>query len=1335
MPLRRYITLYLTSLVALAGSLFGQTTFIPAGATWKYLDTGVDQGTAWRAVGFNDGAWASGPAQLGYGDGGEATVVGYGPSSTAKYVTTYFRKSFTITNPASVLALALELVRDDGAVVYLNGTEVVRSNLPTGTIAYSTLGTVAIGGADESTFYPFSLSPSLLVAGTNVIAVEMHQQALNSSDISFDLKLTDGQGPPTVVRGPYLQRISTSQATLRWRTSVATDSRVAYGTSAAGLNLSVTSATAKTDHNLILTGLQPGTLYYYSVGNAAGAVVSGPEYYFRTNPPIGPAKATRLWVLGDSGTGTTGASAVRDAFYAANGGPHTDVTLLLGDNAYNAGTDAEYQTALFNMYPTMMRNTPMWATIGNHEATNADSATMTGPYYDIFSLPRNGEAGGIASGTEAYYSFDYANMHFVCLDSEESSRVSTGAMYTWLQNDLAATTQEWIIAFWHSPPYTKGSHDSDVVADSGGRMKDMREVFLPLLENYGVDLVLNGHSHVYERSYLIDGHYNVSTTFSAATMIKDGTSGNPATTGAYVKQPVGHDGAVYVVTGSAAQTGTYPLNHPAMCVSLSQLGSLVLDVNGNQLDASFLTSTGAVMDRFALRHEAPPGQFDVVVDNADPAGFTATGAWATATTPAGFYGTNFLSDQNQNKGALSAQFTPYIPAAGTYAVSLRWPSAVTNATNVAVDVRHAGGVDHLVINQRADGGHWVLLGNYSFNARDSATAGSVLMYTADPVSGLATDGIVIADAVRFSGGPADTTAPAVPTGLIATVQGGAIGLDWADAPEADFAGYTLSRALAVAGPYAPLATHLHGSAFTDTGLTSGVTYFYTVAAVDVVGNVSAPSAAVSGTPMDTLAPAAPLGLLSTAGDSQVGLDWSDSPEPDWASYRVYRSTVTGTGFALVATVTASAYQDTTATNGTTFYYIVTAVDGANNESLASAEVSGLPLDTTPPPVPTGLAATAGDGAVSLDWADSPAADFATFRVYRSTTLGSGYALIGSPTASAYADVALTNGTSYFYFITAVDLMGNASTGSLVATAIPVDLTPPAAPSGLVATAGATSISLDWADNMEPDLASYHVFRSTTAGSGYVQLTTSTVSAATDSAVTVGTTYYYIVRALDAVGNVSAASAVGSALFVDIVAPAAPIGLTAVAGNATVTLDWTDNTEPDRAGYRIYRSTTAGSGYTQIATTTTVSAYTNTGLTNGTTYYYTVSAIDTAGNLSATSGSASAMPDVPRLWVGNIAMAAAKNTSGVQGTATVTIRRTGNILSPGAVVTGQWKMGTTVINTVTATATAQGVATLTSTRKKMNTGTVLTFTVTNVTTTGFTYTPTLNVETSDTVLAP
>ncbi len=421
------------------------------------------------------------------------------------------------------------------------------------------------------------------------------------------LALVSWAGPPAqaqvVTRGPYLQLGTPTSIVVRWRTGTATDSRVWYGSQPGSLTSSVSSPTITTEHVMTLTGLLSFNLYYYAVGTGSQMLRGNDfEHFFVTSPPVGSTGARRIWVLGDSGTANAAAQSVRDAFLAFNGAVRTDLWLMLGDNAYPDGTDAQYQAAVFDMYPQVLRKSVLWPTLGNHDGHTADSATQTGPYYDIFTLPRSGEAGGLSSGTEAYYSFDFGDIHFICLESFETNRSPGGAMMTWLNMDLASTAQEWVIAFWHHPPYSKGSHNSDTEIE----LIEMRQNALPILEGHGVDLVLTGHSHSYERSFLIDGHYGLSTTFSSSNLV-DGGDGRPSGSGAYHKPPgmAAHEGAVYAVAGSSGQTSGGALNHPAMFISLNVLGSMVLDVNGSRLDAVFLDSQGGIQDSFTIL-KAPP---------------------------------------------------------------------------------------------------------------------------------------------------------------------------------------------------------------------------------------------------------------------------------------------------------------------------------------------------------------------------------------------------------------------------------------------------------------------------------------------------------------------------------------------------------------------------------------------------------------------------------------------------------------------------------------------------------------------------------------------------------
>ncbi|NQT25741.1 T9SS type A sorting domain-containing protein [candidate division KSB1 bacterium] len=176
----------LVSLIFLGiNQLTAQTTLIEMGSEWTYLDDGTDQGTAWIDPAFDDSNWGLDFAQLGYGDGDEATVIEYGPDSDNKYITYYFRHTFEVADPSEISSLSLQVLHDDGAVVYLNGVEIERINLPEGLIDYLTETPTDHENVIAESFE----DASNLVAGTNVMAVEVHQVGGSSSDLSFDLQL------------------------------------------------------------------------------------------------------------------------------------------------------------------------------------------------------------------------------------------------------------------------------------------------------------------------------------------------------------------------------------------------------------------------------------------------------------------------------------------------------------------------------------------------------------------------------------------------------------------------------------------------------------------------------------------------------------------------------------------------------------------------------------------------------------------------------------------------------------------------------------------------------------------------------------------------------------------------------------------------------------------------------------------------------------------------------------------------------------------------------------------------------------------------------------------
>jgi len=266
-------------------------------------------------------------------------------------------------------------------------------------------------------------------------------------------------------------------------------------------------------------------------------------------------------------------------------------------------------------------------------------------------------------------------------------------------------------------------------------------------------------------------------------------------------------------------------------------------------------------------------------------------------------------------------------------------------------------------------------------------------------------------------------------------------------------------------------------------------------------------------------PSIPTGIAVFAGDHQIMLQWTASAGA--ASYHVKRSGTSGGPYTTVGSPTVPSYTDAGLSNGTNYYYVVSAVN-SNGESKNSVEVLGQASAGPPPDVPTGVTASAGDKQVGLSWNASTGAT--SYHVKRSMTTGGPYTQVAAPTTNSYSDTGLTNGTTYYYVVSAVNA-GGESGNSTEVNAKPAG-SPPPIPTGLTATAGDKQVALTW--NASTGATSYHVKRSTTSGGPYSQIAVPTTNNYTDSGLTNGTTYYYVVSALNAngeSGNSSQASAI------------------------------------------------------------------------------------------------------------------------------------------------------------------------------------------------------------------
>lgn len=461
----------------------------------------------------------------------------------------------------------------------------------------------------------FSILSILLVIGTAAVAQE-------------------------VLRGPYLQMPTSNGMTVMWRTDVPVTARVYYGTSLSNVMDNFVDATVDTvNHSVRLIGLQPYTEYYYAIAAGETVLMGGEAMYrFRTSPEIGTVQPITVWSIGDFGKGNERQLNVMEGYRNFVGDDLSDIWLWLGDNAYSDGTDQEYQDHVFDEQYGMtdlMKRMPFMATPGNHDylsisppTVSQNPANNTGAYYDIVDVPTYGEMGGVPSGYELYYSFDYGNVHFVSLNSEIGSVLSgsndwTGAnpfssfsgspMTEWLHTDLAANDKPWTVVFFHQPPHSDGSHFSGDLWER--YMTAMRVNICPILEQYGVDVIINGHSHVYERSYLLKGFFGTPGQFNMSNHVVSSASGSLEDGEPYIKYkngPTANVGTVYVVQGNSGSSTSDPnFTHPAMLRThgcSECVGSTLFYIHGDTLKGTYITSAGEVLDEFAIiKQEAPSG--------------------------------------------------------------------------------------------------------------------------------------------------------------------------------------------------------------------------------------------------------------------------------------------------------------------------------------------------------------------------------------------------------------------------------------------------------------------------------------------------------------------------------------------------------------------------------------------------------------------------------------------------------------------------------------------------------------------------------------------------------
>ncbi|MCK5029580.1 MAG: metallophosphoesterase [Bacteroidales bacterium] len=449
---------------------------ISQGATWKYLDDGTDQGTKWRNNDFNDSNWAEGKAQLGFGDGDEMTVLNNNSS-----ITYYFRKTFNVTDFNVNTEIKLDLLCDDGAIVYFNGKEVQRLNMPSGTIDYLTIASSAVSGSDKDIFNSYIISSTILTAGLNTIAIEIHQSSATSSDISFDLRMSFDEYQ-LFRKAPYLLYSGENDKMLiLWQLQETRICDFEWGeddTYSTGFT-TTEEFNDSHQHKIILSELIPDTKYFYKVTLDSLYVKTG---NFKTGA-LDTEDKVSFYAYGDTRTYPSQHNLVAKMIMKDIQEDHKSQTFIVssGDMVSNGDVEEDWDNQFFDpnyeYIQQMLAQLPYLCAVGNHESQGL-------LYSKYFPFP-------MFISDRYYYSFDYGTVHFTVVD-QYTSYSDGSTQYNWLVNDLASSDKPWKIILLHEPGWSAGGGHSNNL--------DVQNIIQPLCLAYGVRFVLSGHNHYYARA-------------------------------------------------------------------------------------------------------------------------------------------------------------------------------------------------------------------------------------------------------------------------------------------------------------------------------------------------------------------------------------------------------------------------------------------------------------------------------------------------------------------------------------------------------------------------------------------------------------------------------------------------------------------------------------------------------------------------------------------------------------------------------------------------------------------------------------------------------------------
>lgn len=1157
------------------------TTLVPAGSDWKYEASGTDLGTAWSQPVYNDSAWSSGPAQLGYGDGDEATKIPASPVRSCYY----FRHAFEVTDPGVFTSLSLEVLRDDGAVVYLNGVEVARYNMPAGPITYGTW-------ASSASEYGWDAAQEIanhLVAGPNVIAVEVHQGNSTSSDLSLDLRLT---GISQIAVTPVSPADgSTDVATPATLTAMASDP-------------------------------EGGSLTVSFIGRQAPppvpefSIVVLPDTQFYTDEINGGVNemfvAQTQWILDNR--------AARNIAYVAHVGDISNNGDRYVDEWLNA-TEALYR--LESPLAGLPHGIPYGLAVGNHDQIVPTGDTEPTTYYNqYFGVSRfQGRSyygGSFGSNNNNHYQvFSASGLDFIVI---------------YLEYDTSpdAAVLDWADALLKANPARRGIVVSHYLLETTAAWgQPGLAIYEALRDNPNLFLMLCGHNHAEARRTDVYAGNTVHTLLADFQSYPGGGNGflriltfSPDTgrirvqtyspwlnqyetdsgsefaldypmTGlegfTLVQQPaVAPSGATATATWSGLKPGTTyewyvaasdgtetvasgvrrfttAMNNPPSVTLLSPVDGATCDVAEPVSLAAMAADTDGTVARVdfylngtwigqALAGQSLEGLFEIQ--------WTSVAGWYAVTAVA-----------TDNGGAQTVSAPVYITVGGAPAkpvaltataqspteILLTWTDAAVNEAGFEVWQSVNGDPGTLVGTIGPDVSSAWITGlqpgtTYTYVVRAFNAAGHA---DSDPASATT---------------PVPPPPPAAPSALTASpLSDTAVLLTWTD-NSTDETGFLVERSPDGAAWQTAGSLPAGTTTAQDTGLVPGTVWHYRVRACSAAGcsepsptAVAAPfiyalangevsvSSTVSGTFAATHAADGVFEVLTeklSGGKPAVRYSvlehkWTLSVTPG-AVVRLFvtahqTASSDGDQFVIAWSTDDLNYQDVVTVSGTvpgapaieaelpaslqgTVYLRVRDTNRtAGRTALDSLWVDQILIRTemttspAPPAAPTLTAATPGDATVSLAWTASAGAS--TYTVKRRLA---GSTLLAEPVASgltgtAWTDTGVQNGTAYTYVIVAVNSHGE-SANSNEMTATPVSASqPPAPPTGLTATGAKRKITLAWTQSVTSGITGNRVYRSAD-GASFTLLATLAPATSYSDAVPSGTTYTYRVTAVSAVGE-------------------------------------------------------------------------------------------------------------------------------------------------------------------------------------------------------------------------